>query len=585
VKATLFWVFLSIHYNAQMQELFQETARKFAMHTVATFTPWRTLYASYTRTDLRADTLAGLTVAGIIIPQSMAQALLVGVPPVYGLYALLVAAGIGALFGSSRFVVTAPVAVVSLLTLTALLPHATRGTSEYIALAVVLAFLVGVIQLAAGYFQLGFLSRLIPHSVLIGFSVSAGIIIALLQVPNLLGFSVAQEPFVFETLRHLLFSFSHIHLLTAGIGVSAFLVVWFGKKLLPTFPVALAVLGASIPLSIVLDIGSYGVPLVGDVPAGIPAFLLPSLSLTGVLSIIGSACVIALVGFMETYAIGSALAKKHQEHVAPNQELVGQGMANIAASFVGGYPVSGSFSASAVNESSGARTAFSGVILSLATMCTLLFFTWFLSYLPKTILAAIIIASVSQLIRLRDIRRAFFISRDDGVLALATFGIALIVKPDSAIIAGVVLALVLFVNRIMWPSVDEMGIADGEPVMRPVAEDGVHTLPGIVCVRPQLSLLYANVEYVIEQLHSIMKRHPDAHTLAIHFGSINHIDLTGVEALGTFFKDMRARSVSICIIGIKHKEQLLLERAARMVGQVNHYTTVAAFLQERKRSL
>ena len=177
-----------------------EAAQKVAKYAVATLTPWRQSLHGYSSDSFRFDVVAGLTVAGIIIPQAMAQALLVGIPPVYGLYALLVASFFGALWGSSRFVVTAPVAVVSLLTLTALLPHAEPGSPEYIALAVVLAFLVGLIQLLAGFFHLGFLSRLIPHPVLTGFSVAAGITIAFLQLPNLLGFSIKQQPFVIETL-------------------------------------------------------------------------------------------------------------------------------------------------------------------------------------------------------------------------------------------------------------------------------------------------------------------------------------------------------------------------------------------------
>ncbi|MEK7628735.1 MAG: SulP family inorganic anion transporter [Patescibacteria group bacterium] len=555
-----------------------EAAQKVAKYAVATLTPWRQSLHGYSSDSFRFDVVAGLTVAGIIIPQAMAQALLVGIPPVYGLYALLVASFFGALWGSSRFVVTAPVAVVSLLTLTALLPHAEPGSPEYIALAVVLAFLVGLIQLLAGFFHLGFLSRLIPHPVLTGFSVAAGITIAFLQLPNLLGFSIKQQPFVIETLWGLVLAIPKTHWLTAFIGVTALIVIVVVRRIFPRSPIALFVLAGSILLGLVVPLGEYGVPLVGAVPAGIPVFFLPSLSLSAVISILGSAFVIALVGFMETYAIGSALAKRHDEHVAANQELVGQGMANIAASFVGGYPVSGSFSASAVNEVSGGKTAVTGVVLSIATLLTLLFFTWFLAYLPKAILAAVVIASVVQLVRIRDIGRALRISRIDGLLACATLGIALVIKPDSAIIGGMALALVLFIHRIMWPRVEEMGFAPGEPLMRPLTEEGVKRLEAVVCVRPHLSVLYANAEYVVEQL-DLLTHSRNFKILALHFGSINHIDLTGLEELGQYFSNLRKRGVRICAIGMKPKEQALIERAAEIVGPIERYETVPQFLE------
>ena len=541
-----------------------ELSRTFYEHVLASLNPIRPWMRNYSRRDLRTDAVAGLTVAGILIPQSMAQALLVGVPPVYGLYGILVGSSLAALWGSSRYVITAPVAVVSLLTLSALVPLATPGSPEYIALAVILALLVGLIQLFAGVFRLGFLARLIPHSVLIGFSIAAGIIIAVLQVPNLLGFSVAQTHLMFTTLRDIVTHISSLHPVTALIGLAALTLVIGIRRAYRTFPIALILLGASIPVSAAFDLHGLGVATVGAIPAGLPAFFLPNLTLASALQIFGSALVIATIGFMETYAIGTALGRPKNEHVSANQELVGQGVANVATSFAGGYPVSGSFSASAVNASSDGRTPMVSIVLSLATLTTLLFLTNYLTYLPRAILAAVVIASVIQLVRLADIRHAFFISKSDGWIALTTFVIALISKPDTAVIIGIVVALILFVSRVMWARVEEVCIDPEHNILLPQEESHAGRIDGILIVRPNMSLVYANAEHVIEQMDLLLARRESdgrVHTIVVSFAGVNYADLTGAEAFSERVLAWRARGLRVCAVTMKYPVREAIERA------------------------
>jgi SulP family sulfate permease len=543
-----------------------ELSRTFFEHVSASLNPVRPWMKGYGLPMLRADVIAGLTIAGILIPQSMAQALLVGVPPVYGLYGVLIGASFAALWGSSRYVITAPVAVVSLLTLSALVPLATPGTPEYIALAVILALLVGLIQFLAGILRLGFLARLIPHSVLIGFSIAAGIIIAILQVPNLLGFSAVQTHLMFTTLRDIATHIDDLHLITALLGLAALTLVVGIRRANRNFPIALIILGASILLSAALDLQSLGVATVGAIPAGLPAFFLPNLTLGGALQIIGSALVIATIGFMETYAIGTALGRRNGEHVSANQELVGQGVANVATSVAGGYPVSGSFSASAVNVSAGGRTPVVSIVLSIATLVTLLFLTDYLTYLPRTILAAVVIASVLQLVSVHEILRAYRISATDGFIALATFLIALITKPDTAVIVGIVIALVLFVNRVMWARVEEVCIDPDHNVLLPRDEEHPYErIKDTLIVRPNMSLVYANAEHVIEQIDLILERRlRDGDTIVrvvISFAGVNFADLTGAEAFAEFVGKLRERGIAVATVTMKHPVREVIERA------------------------
>ncbi len=545
-----------------------ELSRSFFEHISHALNPMRPWMRRYDGTKFRADTIAGLTVAGVLIPQSMAQALLVGVPPVYGLYGVLVGSSIAALWGSSPLVITAPVAVISLLTLTSLVPLATPNTPEYIALAVILALMVGLLQFLAGGFRLGFLARLIPSSVLIGFTVAAGIIIAAMQVPTLLGFSVHQDPLMYATLEQIVAHIFSLHPLTALIGVAALILMIVARRTMPGIPMGLIILGASIPLSMALGIESFGVDTIGAVPAGLPAFFLPELTLSGALSLFGSALTIAVIGFMSTYGIGTSLARTHGGHLSANQELIGQGSANIATSIAGGFPVAGSFSSSAANVVAGGRTPMVSIVLSVATLLTLTFFTKFLSYLPSAILAAVVIGSVIQLVKFSEFTKAFYISRTDGFIAGMTFVVALIVKPDTAVIFGIVVSLILFINRIMWARVDELCIDTERNIFQPcTADTDAVRLHGVLIARPNMSLVYANAEHIIEQIHWLLRTRERTgeriEHVVLSFASVNYIDLTGAEAFVDFLNDMRRRHITVHAITLKSHEKTVLEHACR----------------------
>lgn len=309
--------------------------------------PFLSWMRTYNTEKAVADLLAGLTVAVVLVPQAMAYAMLAGLPPVYGLYAGLIGAGVAALFGSSTQLSTGPVAIVSFLVLTSLAPLATPETAEYIALAVLLALLVGVIQFAMGAFRLGFIMNFVSHSVIVGFSSAAAIIIASTQLPSLLGVTVAQHEFVFETFYALLKAVPETHLPTLLVGMVSVIGILLMKRIHKAFPSALLVVVLSILASVYFDFQALGISVVGAVPSGIPLPTLPELSFASIFSLAGTAIVISIIGFMEAFAIAKSLAAKRKEKINVNQELIGQGLANMLVSLFKGYPVSGSFSRSA----------------------------------------------------------------------------------------------------------------------------------------------------------------------------------------------------------------------------------------------
>lgn len=534
----------------------------------------RSFTSLFQRETWRSDVLSGFTVATVIIPNAMAYALLVGLPPQMGLYATLAGAAVSVLWGSSAFVITGAVGIVSLLTLTAVLPFAPFGSGAFITLAIALAILVGCIQFLAGLFQFGYLARLIPHSVIIGFSSAAAIIIASTQIPALLGISVPQKEHVIETLGGIITNMPNTHLPTLSIGILTLLFLMYMRRIFPLFPAALVALGAGVFAVIFFSIESLGVALVGDVPARLPILEIPTLSITTISTLISSAFIIALVGFLETSAIAKAFSQTTRERIDPDKELVGQGLANIASGFVGGLPVSGSFSASAVNVEAGARTALSACIASLSIIVALLSFAGILSLIPKVILAAIIVSAVLRMVSFEKLLDAYRLSPAGGVIAITTFVLAFIFKPDVAVIVGVVSSLVLLVHRIMFAGVTEVGLDHewSDTLQSAGSKPSVRTLPGLLIVRADRSILYANSERIVAQCRELIEerkaRSEMPKLFVMSFAGVNDVDFTGLGELGALFSELRKEGIRIGVIYAKKQEREKMANAQDVIGAV-----------------
>lgn len=653
---------------------------------------------------VRADLLAGITVALVLIPQSMAYAQLAGMPAYYGLYAAFLPGIVAALWGSSAQLATGPVAVVSLLTASTLAPLAASGSSQFIALAILMALMVGVIQLLLGVFKLGVVVNFISHPVVVGFTNAAAIIIGLSQLNKLLGVSMGRSEHFINDVWGVLQLVGETHVPTLLMGIAAFAIMWGLKKYAPRMPgVLIAVMlttlvswsigfehnstglvaeiadaevknlanefarieavtaelngrlnaksaelkqsskdgegsaqrAAALNYEIELlglelkdaegesrkiarslrkfifeQVPAFGgqparlylagqVPegersdgyrwrikkiregnldlvgggeVVGAIPAGLPQFDIPVMSWDMMMALFSGALVISLVGFMEAISIAKAMAAKTRERIDPNQELIGQGIANIAGSFGQAFPVSGSFSRSAVNINAGARTGLSNVFAGLIVLAALLFLTPLLHHLPQAVLAAVIMMAVVGLIDIKAIRHAWHIHKHDGLAAALTFVATLAFAPhlDNGIMFGAGLAILLYLYRTMTPRVAILGRAD-DGTLRDVK---VHNLPvseNIIAIRYDGSLYFANVSYFEDAILEAVANNPRAKHLLIVSSGINQLDASGEEVIHHLVERLRANGIRVAFSGLK-KQVLDVMRHSGLfdyIGQEN----------------
>ncbi|MCW9030969.1 MAG: SulP family inorganic anion transporter, partial [Gammaproteobacteria bacterium] len=409
---------------------------------------------------LRADIIAGISVALVLIPQSMAYAQLAGLPAYYGLYISFLPVMIAALWGSSRQLATGPVAVVSIMLATALAPVAT-SPEHYIALAMFMALLVGLFQMFLGIFRLGIVVNFLSHPVIVGFTNAAAIVIGLSQLPKIFGVKLpgmVSDPFM-GRIWGVAEQLGDTHILTLIMGIGAFAIMMGLKKFAPKLPGVLFVVAATIIISWLIDFEGQGGKVVGVIPEGLPKLQAPVFNMDLIITLLPSAIVIALVGFMEAISIAKAMAAKTKDHIDPNQELIGQGLGNIVGSFTQAYPASGSFSRSAVNLNAGAKTGFSSVFTAIIVLITLLFLTPLLYHLPEAVLAAVIMMAVFGLINFKAVKHAWNANKHDGIASVATFVATLGFAPhlDQGIMIGTGLAIGLYLYRTMSPRIAFLG--------------------------------------------------------------------------------------------------------------------------------
>lgn len=528
----------------------------------------------------KSDLVAGATVAAVLIPQAMAYALLAGLPPIHGLYAALLGSAVGALWGSSPYLATGPVAIVSFLSAIALAAFAQPGSPEFIAYAVMLAVLVGAIQLAFGIFKFGFIIQFVPHSVIIGFSSAAAIIIASTQIPALFGFQSQTHEFVFQTIIAMVKSVAHAHPLTLLLGILSLAIIAALKRYAPKLPASLLVMVVAIAVSYVCRLEIFGVHVVGTIISSIPSPSIPGINADVLFSLITKASIIAFIGFLESFAVAKAFASKSNNRVDVDQELVGQGFANIASGIFGGFTVSGSFSRTAVNYNAGAATRFAGVCTAIFVLVILILFTPLLAYLPKTVLAAVVISAVIQLINLRALKHILTLSKPDGIMAIITFILAFALKPDDAIVIGIIVALVMFLNRVMTSKVIEVGIDPQTTTLKSIRNGTrIKTFKEALIARVDMSLMYMNSERVFNQLESMIKKRlearksPRLQAIVLDFSGVNYIDYTALETFAHLRKNLQEKNIDLALINAKFQireslKQLFAEEPIRIISNI-----------------
>jgi len=661
---------------------------------------------------VRADLMAGITGALVLVPKAMAYAQLSGLPLYFGLYTAFLPAIIGALWGSSRQLATGPVAIISLMTAAAVAPLAVSNTPEYIGLALLLTLLVGLIQLLLGVLKLGTIVNFVSHPVILGFMNAAAIIIGLSQLDMLLGIPKGRSDFFLKDIWEMMWLLPHTHLPTLAMALLG-LVLMLGFKKVPFLSkagvlvaVALATLlsttigydqrGSARLLDIAtpqardmvaqyeqslqymnslsvritelsarerqeekkrdyrmaaslhhqtellrLDVRSQetrhkellrairqlrfvrpegesagllyqfgmapagmeednrawriksiengeislvgGGDVVGAVPAGLPSLRVPTLSLDGVMQLLTSALIIALVAFMESISMAKAMASKARQHIDPNQELIGQGLANVGGSFFQAYPACGSFTGSAINMQAGAKTGFAMVFNGIFVALTLLFFTPLLYHLPKAVLAVIIVLAVAGLITPHAFLHTWKANRGDGVVALVTFVVTLIAAPhlDKGILVGAGLSIGLYLYRTMAPRVAVLGrYADG--TLRDVSvHKGLATSPLVTAMRFDGSLYFANVAYFEDTVLGAVADHKEAKFLLVVGDAINSMDSSGEEMLQNLVGQLRETGVQIVFSGLK-KQVLDVMRATGLIDRIGEENIFATECQALK---
>ncbi len=657
---------------------------------------------------LRSDLLAGISVALILVPQAMAYAALAGLPVVYGLYASFLPVMIASMWGSSRFLHTGPVALLSLMSAAAIEPLASRGSDEFIALSVMLALMVGVLRFGLGAFRMGVLINFASHPVINGFTNAAALIIGLSLLNTFINVPMPRSDMFLRDLWHVIEQIPLAHWPTIAFGLGTLALLQLLKKIAPKWPGVLIVVIIGTVLSaasgfektavvkpeqiadsaaradfeavakfeselkslkqrqsqLVHDLSAqkssstdyspeaellrlqgqeqslkkelYGLrvtayrhtltpvtdaagsitfqtaessflrpgwhfqgikdgqiklsgggQVVGNIPAGLPHFAVPMLDFGIMGGLLGTALIMALIGFMEATSISRVLAAQSREKLNPNQELMGQGLANVVGSFFQSYTVSGSFSRSAVAAKSGARTGFYALISALAVVATMLFFTEYFYHLPQSVLAAIVMSAVFGLIDFGALRHAWKVRTSDGVVGLITFLSTLWMAPQLAngVLVGVVLTILLFLHGVMQPRSEILGKTRDGTLAGAVTHDLAPVSENYVVLRFDASLVFINSAYFEEAVMKALAQFPQAHAVLVIGNGINRIDATGEEKLRTLTKELKQANVSLMFSGLKKPVRDTLQRAGldEVIGRENIFSNKNVALNELAR--
>ena len=536
------------------------------MSALSRYLPILRWSAQYDRGKLGADSVAGLIVTIMLVPQGLAYALLAGLPAEVGLYASILPLIAYAIFGTSRTLAVGPVAVVSLMTATAASAVAAPGTSEYTAAALVLALLSGLVLVGMGLLKLGFLANLLSHPVVSGFIMAAGILIAVGQAGHLLGIRASGD-----ALPHLLASLlAHVHEIngwTLAIGAIALAsLIWFRTRLrsllakagMParhaellskTAPVLVVIVSTAVVAA--FGLADRGVAVVGRIPTGLPPLTVPPLDLDLWSSLVGPALLVSAIGFVESVSVAQTLAAKRRERIDPDQELIGLGAANITSALSGGYPVTGGFARSVVNFDAGAATPGAGVFAAVGICLAVLFLTPLLYFLPVAVLAATIVVAVLSLIDLHAPREVWRYSRSDFAAMAATVSVTLAAGVEPGVITGVIASTALLIWRASRPHAAVVGLVPGTQHFRNVARHDVLTAPDVLTLRIDESLTFLNARWLEEKVLELTAERPQLRHFVLMCSAVNDIDASGLESLKAINGRLAAAGVSLHLSEIK----------------------------------
>ncbi|WP_391483342.1 SulP family inorganic anion transporter [Nereida sp. NH-UV-3] len=500
----------------------------------------------YDRSAFSNDMIAAVIVTIMLIPQSLAYALLAGLPPEAGIYASIAPIVLYAVFGTSKALAVGPVAVVSLLTASAIGQVAETGTAGYAVAALTLAGLSGAFLVLLGVLRLGFLANFLSHPVIAGFITASGILIATSQLKHILGIS-AHGHTLPEMLGSIVAHLDQINLVTVVIGLSATgFLFWVRGSLKPLLkrlgmgPLMTDLLAKAGPVAAVasttmavwaFDLHGMGVKIVGDVPQSLPPFTVPGLSLDLIKTLLMPAILISVIGFVESISVAQTLAAKKRQRIDPDQELIGLGAANLGAAFTGGFPVTGGFSRSVVNFDAGSATPAAGIFTAIGLTVAALALTPLVYYLPNATLAATIIVAVLSLVDFSILRKTWGYARADFIAVAATIALTLIMGVEVGVASGVGISILLHLYKTSRPHVAEVGLVSGTQHFRNVKRHAVETNPHILTLRVDESLYFVNARFLEDLVQSRVTAGCDIKDVVLMFSAVNEVDFSALESL------------------------------------------------------
>ena len=536
------------------------------MNFIARYLPILSWGKSYNRGDLSDDLIAAVIVTIMLIPQSLAYALLAGLPPEAGIYASIAPILLYAIFGTSRALAVGPVAVVSLLTASAIGQVAEQGTAGYAVAALTLAFLSGGFLVALGVFRLGFLANFLSHPVIAGFITASGILIATSQLKHILGVSAHGHtlPQMITTL------FAHLqdtNPITLAIGVlAAGFLFWVRRGLKPLLlkmgarPMLADVITKAGPVFAVVatalaawgfELSAQGVKIVGDVPQSLPPLTMPAFSPDLIQALFVPAILISIIGFVESVSVAQTLAAKKRQRIDPDQELIGLGAANLGAAFTGGYPVTGGFARSVVNFDAGAATPAAGAFTAIGLAFAAIALTPLVYFLPNATLAATIIVAVLSLVDLSILKKTWNYSRADFVAVAATIVLTLCLGVEVGVASGVLLSVLLHLYKTSRPHVAELGLVPGTQHFRNIYRHDVETHPSVVVLRVDESLYFVNARFLEDLIQDRVTEGCSVKDVVLMFSAVNDVDYSALESLEAINTRLESMGVGLHLSEVK----------------------------------
>jgi SulP family sulfate permease len=530
---------------------------------------------NYNSSHLKGDVIAGITVGIVLIPQGIAYALIAGLPPIYGLYCALVPQVMYAIFGSSRQVAIGPVAMDSLIVATGVSTLALAGSESYISIAILLALMVGAIQFIMGVFNLGFIVNFLSKPVITGFTSAVALIIGLNQFRNLFGVDLVQSDQIQIILEDIWLQINNFNFHTTGIGLFSALLIILFRRTNKKIPNALIVVVLGILIMKFFDKSLTDVAIVKDIPSGLPKFGIPDFDLELLRELLPIALTLVMVGYLETISIGKSLEAKQDEYrIRPNQELIALGISNMVGSLFKAYPSASSFSRSAINQESGAKTGMAALISVVMVVITLLFLMPLFYHLPKTVLAAIIIVAVFGLINFKEARFLWRANKLDFWLMLVTFLATLLLGIEFGIITGVGLSLIILIFRTSRPYVAVLGkVPNSNFYKNKERFEEVLIDDDILVLRFDAQLFYANASYFRDKLEQMMdKKGNTLKLIVLDAESINRVDSTGIEMLKERIRFCQKKGILFYFAGVKGPVRDDLFRSGVLeIIDINHF--------------